>query len=171
MKNPNDVVYREIQRPRQIWFWVLIILAAAYMWYWFFMQIIFDVPIGSNPASDAVTIVVCVIFGIALPVFMFGLVKLIIEVRNDGLYIRFSPFHFHYKQYLFKDIRHYESITYSPLKRFGGWGVRFNLKDETAYNMNGKKGIELKLKHNTVVIGTQKPDELKKVMDSTQKTQ
>lgn len=82
---------------------------------------------------------------------------------------RFVPFHFQYKQYPFKNRRHYECITYSPLKRFGGWGIRFNLKGEKAYNMNGKKGIELKLKHNTVVIGTQKPDELKKALDLAQK--
>lgn len=30
-----------------------------------------------------------------------------------------------------------------------------------AYNMNGNKGIELKLQYNTVVIGTQKSEELK----------
>ena len=29
--------------------------------------------------------------------------------------------------------------------------------------MNGKKGIELKLIYNSVVIGTQKPDELKSI--------
>lgn len=35
--------------------------------------------------------------------------------------------------------------------------------------MNGNKGIELKLQYNTVVIGTQKSEELKKSLDSVQK--
>ena len=61
---------------------------------------------------------------------MLGVLKLIIEVRGKGLYVRFVPFHFQYREYLLKDIRHYESITYSPLKRFGGWGIRFNFKGE-----------------------------------------
>lgn len=39
------------------------------------------------------------------------------------------------------------------------------MKGETAYNMNGKKGIELKLKYETVVIGTQNPDEFKDALD------
>lgn len=72
---------------------------------------------------------------------------------------------------MFKDIKHYESIIYSPLKRFGGWGIRINLNGETAYNMNGKQGLELKLRNQTVVIGTQNPNEIKKAMDSLNKTQ
>lgn len=60
--------------------------------------------------------------------------------------------------FLFKDICHYESITYNPIKRFGGCGFRLNFVNEIAYSMNGKKGIKLKLKDKTVVvIGTQKP--------------
>lgn len=128
-------------------------------------------PVGNNPASDLVTIIFWVIFGVIFPIMMLGVLKLIIEVRHDGLYIRFVPFHFRYKQFLFKDIREYESITYSPLKRFGGWGVRFNLDGETAYDLNGKEGIELKLKYETIIIGTQKPGELKKAMDSVWRIQ
>ena len=171
MDKQTKVVYREIQRPQQIWLWVLILLEAAYMWYWFIQQIIFGVSIGNNPAPDVLTIIFWVLFGVAFPVLMLGVLKLIIEVRSDGLYVRLFPFHIQYKQYLFKEISNYETLTYSPLKRFGGLGIRFNNKGETAYNLNGKKGIELRLKHNKVVIGTQKPDELNKAIDSVQKVQ
>ncbi|UYX50035.1 DUF6141 family protein [Bacillus thuringiensis] len=169
MKQQERIIFREVQRPQQIWAWILILGIAALMWYGFIQQIILDTPFGDKPAPNGVLIALWLFFGIAFPVLMLGVLKLIIEVREKGLYVRFVPFHFQYKQYLFKNIRHYESITYSPLKRFGGWGIRFNLKGEKAYNMNGKKGIELKLKYNTVIIGTQKPDELKKALDSAQK--
>ena len=169
MKQQEQVIFREVQRPRQIWVWILIFGIATLMWYGFIQQIILDTPFGDKPASNGVLIVLWLFFGIAFPVLMLGALKLIVEVREEGLYVRFVPFHVQYKQYLFKNIRHYECITYSPLKRFGGWGIRFNLKGEKAYNMNGKKGIELQLKHNTVVIGTQKPDELKKALDLAQK--
>lgn len=171
MEKQTNVLYQEIQRPQQIWLWVLILLEAAYMWYWFIQQIVFDVPIGNNPAPDVVTIIFWVLFGVALPVLILGVLKLNIEVRSDGLYVRLFPFHIQYKQYLFKEISNYETLTYSPLKRFGGLGIRFNSKSETAYNLNGNKGIELRLKHNKVVIGTQKPDKLKKVIDSVHKLQ
>jgi len=136
------------------------------MWYGFIQQIIFGIPLGSKPAPDAVLAVLWFIFGIVFPVIMLCLLKLIIEVREDGLYIRFMPFHRQYRPFLYKDIQHYETVIYNPLSRFGGWGIRVNFKGETAYNMSGKQGLELKLRNQTVVIGTQKPEELKAIMDS-----
>ncbi|HFJ9426626.1 DUF6141 family protein [Bacillus cereus] len=166
MKQQEQVIFREVQRPQQIWIWILILGIAILMWYGFIQQIIFDIPFGDKPAPNGALIVLWLVFGIASPILMLGVLKLIIEVRGKGLYVRFVPFHFQYREYLLKDIRNYESITYSPLKRFGGWGICFNFKGEKVYNMNGKKGIELKLIYNSVVIGTQKPDELKKALDS-----
>ncbi|BBI35497.1 hypothetical protein KCTCHS21_48960 [Cohnella abietis] len=139
------------------------------MWYGFIQQIIIGVPFGDKPAPDAVFVALWFVFGIVFPIFMLK-IKLIIEVRDDGLYIRFMPFHIRYKQFLHKDIEHYESIIYSSFERFGGWGIRTNLKGETAYNMNGKQGLEFKLRNQTVVIGTQKPKELQRAMDSLDKS-
>ena len=79
------------------------------------------------------------------------------------------PFHIEYRKVLFKAIQHDETIIYSPLKRFGGSGIRVNLQGETAYNMNGKQGLQLKLRNHTVVIGTQKPRELQNALDSLYK--
>ncbi|MFD1337449.1 DUF6141 family protein [Oceanobacillus iheyensis] len=162
----NQNSFHEIQHFRQIWVWISILLSASLMWYDFIQQIIFGKTVGSNTAPDAVVIAFWVLFGIIFPVFILLFLKLETEVRNDGIYIRFFPFHLQYRTFLFKDIQHYESITYSPIKRFGGWGIRFNTAGETAYNVKGKKGIELKLKYGTVVIGTQKTEEFKRVLDS-----
>ena len=139
------------------------------MWYGFIQQIFFGIPFGDNPAPDVMMVILWITFGIAFPIIMLGMIKLIIEVRDDGLYIRFMPFHIKYRKFLFKDIQHYEPIIYSPLKRFGGSGIRFNLQGETAYSLNGKHGLELKLRNQTVVIGTQKPHELQKALDSINK--
>ncbi|WP_078555964.1 DUF6141 family protein [Bacillus alkalicellulosilyticus] len=171
MGKPTKVLYREVQRPRHILWWVTILLVASFMWYWFIQQIIFGVPVGDKPAPDVFTIIFWLIFGVIFPVVMLGILKLIIEVRNDGIYIRFVPFHFQYEQFLFKDIHDYDNITHSQFKRFGGPGIRFNLKGETAYNLNGKEGIELRLKYETVIIGIQKPNEFKKALDTVQKKQ
>lgn len=87
------------------------------MWYGFIQQVILGVPFGDNPAPDVMVIIFWLVFGNIFPVLMLGMLKLITEVRDDGLYIRFIPLHFHYKLFLFKDIRNYQSITYSPFKR------------------------------------------------------
>ena len=165
MKKHTNVLYREIQRPRNVLWWVFILAETVFMWYWFMKQIIFGIPVGDNPAPDVLTIIAWLVFGIAFPVLMLGVLKLTAEVREDGVYLRYAPFHFRYKQFLFKKIRHYESMTYSPIKRFGGWGVRLNFDGETAYNLSGKEGIKIEMQYETVVIGTQRPEEFKKAMD------
>lgn len=171
MGNQEEVVYREVQRFRQIWLWVLVLFIAVLMWYITIKQIFLGIPMGNNPAPDVLLVIFWLAFGILFPVFMLWMCRLIIEVRPSGLYMRFAPFHAHYKSFLFKDIITYDAVIYNSLKRFGGWGVRFNAKGETAYNISGKRGIELQLRNNTVVIiGTQNLNELEKSMDSVADT-
>lgn len=163
--NQNKVIYREIQRPRQLLLWVLVLFVTVIMWYGFIQQIVIGIPFGTKPAPDAVLVALWLVFGVAFPILMLTVVKLIIEVREDGLYVRFMPLHIRYRKFLYTDIEYCEPVTYSPLQRFGGWGIRVNFKGETAYNMYGKQGLELKLSNQTVVIGTQKPIEIIKAMN------
>ncbi|MED3622647.1 hypothetical protein G4Z05_02725 [Bacillus thermocopriae] len=159
MGNYNQVIYREIQRPTQIWIWALVLFLALFSWYSVFQQVVMGIPFGSKPAPNTVLLIFWIIFGIIFPVVLIGFLKLIVEVRVDGIYIRFIPFQFHYQRFLYKNIVHIEQIDYHFFK-FGGWGIRMNLKGEKSYTMYGKQGIKLKLKNETVVIGTQKPVEL-----------
>lgn len=110
------------------------------------------------------------IFGIAFPLVMLFFIKLVIEVRENGLYIRFKPFQMQTRHFPQEEINQYELITYSPLKRFGGWGIRINLDGEKAYNLNGNKGLKLQLSNETVVIGTQQPEELLQAMHAITKS-
>lgn len=169
MEQQEHVIFREVQRPRQIWIWILIILIAVFIWFSFIKQIIFGVPVGDSPAPNVALVLLWLVFGIGLPLGLLGGIKLITEVRRDGLYVRYAPFHVHYKPFLFKDMIRYTAITYRPLVRFGGWGIRFNTKGETAYNMNGNQGIELQLTNHTVIVGSQDPDGLVKALDSAQR--
>lgn len=164
MGKQHLVIYREIQQPRQIWLWALILLTAGIFWYGVIQQIYFRVPFGSNPAPDVILIILWFIFGVFFPVVAFWFFKLIIEVREDGVYIRFIPFHFQYRKFLFQNLTDYERIAYSVLD-FGGWGIRMNMNGETAYNLNGKHGIKLNLHTKTVIIGTQNPEELEKAIE------
>ncbi len=169
IEKQNKVIFREIQKPRSILLWIFISLFIFSMWYNFIQQIILGNPVGTKPASDVFLIILWLVFCVIVPIILLFFTKLIIEVREEGLYIRYMPFHFRYKQFLFKEIKHYESVIYSPLKRFGGWGIRINLNGEKAYNMDGNKAIELDVKSETLVIGTRKPEELKTAIDSLKK--
>jgi len=170
IENPK-VIYREVQRPRQFWWWAVVLFVSFLMWYGFIQQIIFGIPFGNQPAPDVMMIILWVIFGVIFPVVMLGILKLIIEVRDDGLYIRFAPFHIKYRKFLFKDITHFEVITYNSFTRFGGWGIRLNFNGETAYNVSGKQGLKIKLSYQTVVIGTEQPEELEQAFDAVNRIQ
>ena len=168
MEKKEDVIYREVQYPRQPLLWIFIIALAALFTYGFIQQVILGIPFGNKPASNTFLTILWLIFGVATPLgLLLGLCKLETEVRKDGLYVRYLPFHFHYKSFLFKDIVQYSSITYNSLLQFGGWGIRYNLNGDTAYNMGGNKGIELQLRGNqTVVVGSKNPDQLIKALNS-----
>src|SRR5699024_7063108 len=169
MGNTNKVVYYEIQRFHQVWLWILVLLLAAFMWYITIKQIIFGVPMGDNPAPDLLLVIFWLTFGIVFPVFMLWMCRLIIEVRSNGVYIRFAPFHKSYKSFLIKNIISYKPVVYNSLRRIGGWGIRFTVTGETAYNISGKHGVDQQLRNNTVIIDTKDSNELKKAMDSVQK--
>ncbi|WP_058307010.1 DUF6141 family protein [Gracilibacillus massiliensis] len=171
MEEQNKVVFREIQKPRSILLWIFISVFIFSIWYNFIQQIFLGKPVGTKPAPDVFLIFLWLFFCIIVPIILMFFTKLIIEVREDGLYIRYMPFHLHYKKFLFKEIKDYEIITYSPLKRFGGWGVRLNLNGEKAYNMDGNKAIELVIKGQTMVIGTRQPEQIKIAIDSLTKRQ
>jgi hypothetical protein len=165
MEKQNKVIYREIQKPRQAWAWILVLLMALFAWYSLIQQILLGNPVGSNPAPDTALLIFWVIFGIIFPAVLISFLKLIVEVRQDGIYIRFVPFHLHYRKFLFKDMEDYETMDYSVFE-FGGWGIRVNSMGERVYTMYGNKGIKLKLKNETAVIGIQKQDEMITAMDS-----
>ncbi len=150
--------FREEQRFRQIWIWFLILGIAALMWYSAFTQIIQRRPFGENPAPNSLLIIFWVLFGLGLPVLFFS-IRLITEVRLDGIYIRFFPFHFSSKKIAFQDLQSFEVRTYNALREYGGWGIRYGPQGK-AYNVGGNRGVQLVLTDGKrILIGSQKPEE------------
>ena len=58
------------------------------------------------------------------------------------------------------DIASAEQFSYSPLRDFGGWGIRYG-KGGIMYNANGNQSVKLVMKDGKIIyIGTQKPEAL-----------
>lgn len=143
----------------------MIIFVSGIFWWGFIQQIIYGIQFGDKPASDIELVIAWVLFGLIIPL-LASQVKLITEVRIDGLYIKFVPFHFGYRVFHFQSIRDYKSVSFSSLIRFGGWGIRINLNGERLYNITGSEGVELRLTSgDIVIIGSKNSDELKKALD------
>jgi hypothetical protein len=115
--------------------------------------------IGTRPTPDNLLLVLWVLIGIGLPLLFYS-ARLVTEVRSDGLYLRFFPFHWSFLKFPFDSIKHAEARTYSPIREYGGWGIRYSWKGK-AYNVSGNEGIQLELRDGKrVLVGSQRPLEL-----------
>ena len=166
MAKKSSIIFREVQHFRQTWLWLIILLTAGLFWYGGIQQFILKIPFGSNPAPDAALLIFWLIFGIALPACFYS-IKLITEVRNEGLYFGFPPFPL--RKIPLDDLKRYEVRIYSPIKEYGGWGFRYGWKGK-AYNVSGNRGVQIELSNGKrILIGSQKPEELAKAIDLTLK--
>jgi hypothetical protein len=151
--------YREVQRFRQPWLWLLIAGVFGVTVWGFVQQIILGKPFGQNPASDTVMMIMAFVFGLAFPV-LFLVANLTTEVRSDGLYYRFFPFHLRFRRLTAESLVSHEVRTYKPIRDYGGWGIRYG-RGSKAYNVSGNRGVMLEMSDGLrLLIGSQKPDDL-----------
>ncbi len=105
---------------------------------------------------------------IALMIGLIALVlfsKLITEVSASGVRFRMTPFHSKPRQYGWDAVESCTVRRYSPLKEFGGWGIRIGMNG-TAYNVKGNMGFQFQTHEGKrILIGTQRPEELTEVLE------
>ncbi|MFC1795433.1 DUF6141 family protein [Planctomycetota bacterium] len=161
MQDIENVIFREEQKF-SFWLRWLVYLSMG------FSVVISVFALTKESASEGPQesweIILAVLVGIGVPIAitaLFLLLKLETEVRRDGLYVRFFPFHIHFKQFGPEDLSEYYARRYKPIREYGGWGIRCSLRNGKAYNVSGNKGVQLVLKSGKkLLIGSQKPDEL-----------
>ena len=161
----NEFLYREVQHVRQPWIWALVMGISGFQWYVFVVQVLQGRPVGNNPASNTLAIAFWILFGVILPVFFLS-VRLIVEVRGDGIYIRFTPFHLAPRVIPFDRVHEAKAVTYRPIWEYGGWGIRVG-KQGIAYTISGQNGVLIELESSwgktaakRVLLGTRRPDAL-----------
>lgn len=154
---PNHhVLFRETQRFTQPLIWMVILGCAAVMW-WMSIHHVAAGRIGDNVGTDIFIAAFFLAFGVGLPALFLAL-QLITEVRQDGIYVRFVPFHRKWRRFGFDEVTNIESRTYSPLLDYGGWGLRLG-PCGWAYNVKGTLGVHLTFNTGKqLLIGTQQPD-------------
>ena len=95
---------------------------------------------------------------LAVPAW-FWLLRMTTEVHDDGVHVQFFPL-WRKRIIPFREIRNAAAQTYSPLRDYGGWGIRWGPRG-TAYNVSGDRGVLLELAGGKrVMIGSQRPEEL-----------
>ena len=92
----------------------------------------------------------------------FAVLKLVVEVRRDGVYLRLNPLQSAFRQIGFDEISDSEIATYSA-RTYGGWhwGMRKTVGGNAVYRVRGNHGVELRLTDGRkIFIGSQRPDDL-----------
>jgi len=137
-------LFEEKQKFTQWWLWVILLS----------FPIISVGPFDNNEIN-----LYYVLIGLAIPL-LFYLFELRLKVNNDGLHYQFSPFHLKFHTIKMDEIESFKAMQYSPLKEYGGWGIKYGFKGK-AYNVSGNKGVKVFLKNGAnIMFGSQQYKEL-----------
>lgn len=153
--------FHEVQRFRQPWIWLVVGAAAASTWVAAIYQLLARKPFGNRPAPDWLILVVWLLIGLGLPALLITS-TLRVEVREDGIYYRYYPFHRRVHRISCGEIDKAEARTYRPIVEYGGWGIRAGWGGNgKAYNVYGNRGVQLELADGRrILFGSQRADEL-----------
>ena len=158
--NEPEIIFREVQYFRQSKFWLLMILSSLLPFLLFLISI-FYFPHSQQTLIFGFVMLLVTFF----PPIFFLAASLTVEVRHDGLYIRFFPFHATFFKISPNEIKNWQIRIYSALKEYGGYGVRFGA-DGKAYNVRGNRGVQIVLKNGTrILVGSQKPEQLEQALE------
>ncbi len=158
-------VFTESQKFTQWWIWLIIIALLIIPGIGIYLQIFQGVQFGNKPMSDTGLLIY---FGATvLFILLFLMMRLKTAISSQEIHLRFVPFV--NKHLLWSEVEKAEVINYGFV---GGWGIRWWTSYGTVYNMKGSKGLSLEFKSGKkMVIGTQKAEELKKVVEDIRKNQ
>ncbi len=108
------------------------------------------------------------VLGTAFIVSGLGIVvtntKMVTQIREDGIYVRFPPFQPRYQKFLWKDIKQVYLRRYNALSEYMGWGIRIGPMGK-GYVVAGDMGIQIVLRNNArVLIGTQQSEKVDAIL-------
>ena len=146
-------LFEEKQKFTQWWLWVILLSFPI---------------ISVGPFDDNEINVYYVLIGLAIPL-LFYLFELRIKVNEDGLHYQFSPFHLKFHTIKMDEIESFKAMEYSPLKEYGGWGIRYGFKGK-AYNVSGNLGVKVHLSNGrNILFGSLKYKDLEQALKKIKK--
>ena len=122
---------------------------------------------GIERSNQSITIngfIISTLLGLVAILWVI-LVKLKTTINEKGIMVNFYGIPFCKKEIVWDDINSIEVVEYSPLKEYGGWGVRMGARG-WCYNVSGKIGIKLtRASGKPFLIGTQQKEEVEKIIN------
>ncbi len=160
----KSILFEERQRFKQWWLWILLLGINGLFIFGVLKQVAGGQQFG-NQSMDNTVLLVVTGFTLLLTGFFLSS-RLDTKIREDGIYVRFTPFHFSFKHYTWEELTKSYIRQYSALSEYGGWGLRTGFSGKgMAYNVSGDNGLQLEFTSGKkLLIGTNKPDQLAEVL-------
>jgi hypothetical protein len=160
MKPEGGLRYREEQRFHAIFTYgtpVAVLLTMAVL-------VVLQGILGRHADSPPLLAWVVVFGSVLAMTVAVGAMKLVTEVRSAGLYVRLRPLPF--KKIELEGVSRHAVVTYSPMREYGGWGIRIRPKGR-AYNARGNRGVRIDYANGRhILIGSQEPEKLNAAIGS-----
>ena len=95
--------------------------------------------------------------------------KLVTQIREDGIYIRFPPFQPTFNRYSWDTIQELYIRKYNAMKDYSGLGIRIGPMGR-GFIVSGDTGLQIVFKDNSkLLITTQRPEEISDVLNKVSK--
>lgn len=165
----SNVLYREVQRlDSPLLMGGVLLVALGLVAFWLFAMyrsVVSKKPLGNlTPVSTLAMGIPFLVLGVSLAT-LFLTLNLTTEVRDDGLYVQLFPLHMSFQEIPLDGLEDYEVRTYSPIREYGGWGIRSGSKG-MAYNIAGDQGLQLTFSDQApILVGTSDPSGLLDAFD------
>jgi hypothetical protein len=155
----EQILFDESQGFNQWWIWAIILGVIGVSLY----ASIETIQMGDSLFNWTNFSVIISVF--IIPV-LFYFLTLKTRVEENGIYVRFIPFHLKEIFISWDQLEECYIRTYSPLGEYGGWGIKYGLGGAgKVYNVSGNQGLQLVFKDGSrLLIGTQKPQELQEIV-------
>ncbi len=153
----QSVVFKEVQRFRQWWLWLLIGLTAFPT----LLVLLYQLWAGDNSEASNTTLVV-LILAVPVPVLLlFLLLRLTIIIDASGIRYGWNIIPGRLNRLGWSDIESGRLIKYG----FVGYGYRISRKHGIVYNVSGSRGLQLVRKNGSkILLGTSRPQEMDSVL-------
>ena len=161
----TKVLFSEKQSTKPTWVWMIFLVLFVIFAYTLIMQEFLNKPVGNEPASATV---MWLNGGLLLLVYL--LIKnmlLKLEIRDDGIYYKYSPIHRKWRMVPYSKIKSAYVRKYNAISEYGGYGIRLGLGGKgRALNVRGNMGLQLEFNNekSNLLLGTQQPEKLKEAL-------
>jgi hypothetical protein len=155
----SNALFTERQKLNQWWIWLIMMGINAVFICIILMQYL-------NTQQINIGMVAGLGINNIMTVLMFSILRLDTEITDEGINVRFFPFHLSFIKIEWGKITKSYVREYRPLKEYGGWGIKYGYSGQgKAYSVSCNKGIQLVLADGSrLLIGTNKAEEVKEIL-------